>query len=164
MTTAPASAKKLTATEVAALLSAELIGSSDAEFGQVQDLKTATANEVSFFRSAPNEMGKSPSESDYQTLRQSGAGLILVDAHCPPPKQCHIKVDDPGLAATILAQFWQCRRRKLTAQIHPSAVIDPSADVAPSAFIGANCVIGANVKIGANTILHPAVVVYDDVQ
>jgi UDP-3-O-[3-hydroxymyristoyl] glucosamine N-acyltransferase len=163
MTSAPPSTKTLTATEIASMLGGELCGASDAKFGQVQDIKTAQANEVAFFKSTPNEMGQHPSEEDFAAMRDSAAGLLLVDANCPAPKHCHIKVDSPSLAATIMAQFWQSRRAHCQPGIHPSAVIEDGAQIADSAYIGPNCVIGKNSTVGADCILHASVVLYDNV-
>ena len=163
MTSAPPSTKTLTADEIASMLDGELCGASDAKFGQVQDIKTAQANEVAFFKSTPNEMGQHPSEEDFATMRDSAAGLLLVDANCPAPKHCHIKVDSPSLAATIMAQFWQSRRAHCQPGIHPTAVIEDGAQVAVSAYIGPNCVIGKNSTVGADCILHANVVLYDNV-
>ena len=163
MTSAPPSTKTLTATEIASMLGGTLCGASDAKFGQVQDIKTAQANEVAFFKSTPNEMGQHPSEDDFQAMRDSAAGLLLVDANCPEPKHCHIQVDNPSLAATIMAQFWQSRRAYCKPGIHPTAVIEDGAQVAASAYIGPNCVIGKNSTVGADCILHANVVLYDNV-
>jgi UDP-3-O-[3-hydroxymyristoyl] glucosamine N-acyltransferase len=55
-------------------------------------------------------------------------------------------------------------KRHLTAGIHPTAVIDPTAELAAGIHVGAHVVIGANCKIGADCIIHPAVVVYPDVE
>ena len=163
MTFTPASAKTLTADEISSMLAGELCGSSDAVFGQVQDLKVAQANEVAFFSSKPNEMGQHPSDDDFQAMRGSKAGLLLIDKKCPSPSQCHIKVENPGLAATIMAQFWQSRRAAFTAGIHPSAVIEDGAQVAASAYVGPNCVVGKNSTVGADCILYANVVLYDNV-
>jgi len=163
MTSAPASAKTLTANEIASMLGGELVGDSDVQFSQVQSIKNAQANEVAFFMSTPNEMGQHPSDQDFQAMRDSTAGLLLVDANCPTPTHCHIKVDNPSLAATIMAQFWQCRRAQYAAGIHPSAVIEDGAQVAASAYIGPQCVIGTNSTVGENCVLYASVVLYDNV-
>ncbi|MFT7517270.1 MAG: UDP-3-O-[3-hydroxymyristoyl] glucosamine N-acyltransferase [Myxococcota bacterium] len=163
MTPAPASAKTLTAKEIASMLGGELCGASDQSFGQVQDIKIATANEIAFFRSTPNEMGQHPSEDDFTAMRASTAGLVLVDKSCPSPPACHIKVDNPSLAATLMAQFWQSRRRQYRSGIHPSAVIEDGAHVAASAYIGPQCVVGKNSVVGENCILYAGVVLYDNV-
>ena len=149
MPSAPPSTKTLTATEIASMLGGELCGASDAKFGQVQDIKTAQANEVAFFKSTPNEMGQHPSEEDFVAMRDSAAGLLLVDVNCPSPPQCHIQVDNPSLAATIMAQFWQSRRAHCKPGIHPTAVIEDGAQVAGSAqeFGGAWVLINDETRV-----------------
>ncbi|MBC8369184.1 MAG: UDP-3-O-(3-hydroxymyristoyl)glucosamine N-acyltransferase [Planctomycetes bacterium] len=163
MTSAPASAKTLTATEIASMLGGELVGDSDALFGQVQDIKNAQSNEVAFFKSAPNEMGQHPSEEEFQAMRNSDAGLMIVDKNCPSPPACHIKLDNPALGATLLAQFWQSRRRHCAPGVHPSAVIEDGAQIADSAHVGPLCVVGKNSVVGENCILYPGVVLYENV-
>jgi UDP-3-O-[3-hydroxymyristoyl] glucosamine N-acyltransferase len=48
--------------------------------------------------------------------------------------------------------------------IHPSAQVDPTAVLGEGVHVGALAVIGARTRVGARTILHPHVVLYEDVE
>jgi len=69
---------------------------------------------------------------------------------------------NPRLAfAEALDQLYP--RSRPLAEIHPTAVLDDQAVVGPGTSVGARVCIGANSRIGAQCILHPGVVIYDDV-
>ena len=69
---------------------------------------------------------------------------------------------NPRLAfAEALEQLYP--RRRPQANIHSTAVLDDQAVVGPGTAVGARVCIGANSRIGADCILHPGVVIYDDV-
>ena len=69
---------------------------------------------------------------------------------------------NPRLAfAEALDQLYP--RRRPPADIHPTAVLDSQAVVGPGTSVGPRVCIGANSRIGAQCILHPGVVIYDDV-
>ena len=50
--------------------------------------------------------------------------------------------------------------RKITANIHPSAVVAPSARIADGVEIGPYCVIGENVEIGEDSVIGPHAVIH----
>ena len=54
-------------------------------------------------------------------------------------------------------------RKRPQAEIHSSAVLDDQAVVGPGTAVGPRVCIGANSRVGADCILHPGVVIYDDV-
>jgi UDP-3-O-[3-hydroxymyristoyl] glucosamine N-acyltransferase len=99
--------------------------------------------------------------------RSTRAGAIVVSRKVklpvrpgPPPV---LVVDDADLAmATVLGLFAPPVPR-------PDAGIDPAAHVAPSALVGEGCrigplvVVGKRSRIGRNTVLHPGVVIGDEV-
>ena len=69
---------------------------------------------------------------------------------------------DPRLAFAEALDQLMPRQRPL-AEIHPSAVIDERAVVGAGTAIGARVCIGAGSRVGADCVLHPGVVLYDDV-
>jgi UDP-3-O-[3-hydroxymyristoyl] glucosamine N-acyltransferase len=48
--------------------------------------------------------------------------------------------------------------------VHASAVVDPTATLGAGVHVGALVVVGARARIGARSVLHPGVVLYEDVQ
>ena len=69
---------------------------------------------------------------------------------------------DPRLAFAEALDQLHPRQRPL-AGIHPTAVMDPRAVVGQGSFVAARVCIGAGSRIGVDCILHPGVVIYDDV-
>ena len=71
-------------------------------------------------------------------------------------------VSDPRLA---FAEALDCLhpRQRPQAEIHPTAVIDERAVVGPGTAVAARVCIGAGSRVGADCIVHPGVVIYDDV-
>jgi UDP-3-O-[3-hydroxymyristoyl] glucosamine N-acyltransferase len=47
--------------------------------------------------------------------------------------------------------------------VHPTAVVAADARVDPTACVGAHVVVGPRSRIGARSVLHPCVVLYEDV-
>ena len=69
---------------------------------------------------------------------------------------------DPRLAFAEALDQLKPRQRPL-AEIHPTAVIDARAVVGAGTAIAARVCIGAGSRVGADCVLHPGVVIYDDV-
>ena len=69
---------------------------------------------------------------------------------------------DPRLAFAEALDQLMPRQRPL-AEIHPTAVIDERAVVGAGTAVAARVCIGAGSRVGADCVLHPGVVIYDDV-
>ena len=69
---------------------------------------------------------------------------------------------DPRLAFAEALDQLTPRQRPL-AEIHPTAVIDERAVVGAGTAVAARVCIGAGSRVGADCVLHPGVVIYDDV-
>ena len=69
---------------------------------------------------------------------------------------------DPRLAFAEALDQLAPRQRPL-AEIHPTAVIDERAVVGAGTAVAARVCIGAGSRVGADCVLHPGVVIYDDV-
>ena len=101
-------------------------------------------------------------------LGASGAGALLL-----PDQQDLIDLAsehgiafavfaDPRLAFAEALDQLHPRRRPL-AEIHPSAVIDERAVVGPGSAVAPRVCIGEGSRVGSDCVLHPGVVIYDDV-
>ena len=108
--TAPSPGQPLSGAEVAALVGGTLEGEAPGPFAHVRDLASATPSDVVFFRSGPNEMGRPPAESEFEALAASEAGLRLVDAGTEVGQHPCVRVENPGLAAALLAQHFEWKR------------------------------------------------------
>lgn len=160
--TAPSPGQPLSGAEVAALVGGTLEGEAPGPFAHVRDLASATPSDVVFFRSGPNEMGRPPAESEFEALAASEAGLRLVDAGTEVGQHPCVRVENPGLAAALLAQHFEWKRPLYPAGIHPSAVVEEGAQVDPSASLGPGCVIRSGAKVEVGAVLVAQVYVGED--
>jgi len=170
----------LTASQIAELVSGQLEGETEQVFTHVMDVAHAAAEHVVFFRQGIDTMGRSPSQDEVQEFLDCKAGLALVDdtvesATCPI-----VRVENPSLAAAIVARHFEIPRQ-FEAGIHASAVVAADAQVDPSVSVGPLCVVssgavigagavlvaqvhvGPGVVIGPQTIIHPHVSIYERV-
>lgn len=124
----------------------------------IAPLDEAGPGDLSFLHaSAPREMRKLRAIAS-----QSKSGAVLVSKVQNEMPGLQIVVDHPLIAIIKVAKFLY-KKSTPRVGIHSSAVVDPSAKVHPTAKIGALAVIGAYVEIGENTVIHPHVVLYDNV-
>jgi UDP-3-O-[3-hydroxymyristoyl] glucosamine N-acyltransferase len=170
----------LTAAQIAALVAGELEGETAQVFTHVMDIEHAESAHVVFFRQGMDTMGRSPSQSEVQEFLECNAGLALVDdtvarSACPV-----VRVENPSLAAAILARHFDVPQAYETG-VHASAVVAADAQIDPSASVGPLCVVASGAVIGAGavliaqvhvgpgavigpqTILHPHVAIYERV-
>ncbi len=162
--------KKLTAGELAKMLSAELVGNNDAEFFGVASLSEAKANEVSFLGN----------KKYLDMVAKSDAVTILVPTEfdgIPAKGRAFIKCDDPTSAFSTAIDFFAASPVEYKPGIHPTAVIADSVKIGPDCHIGAytvieegavigkksiicaNTYIGHEVKIGSECKIYPGVVI-----
>ncbi len=160
------------AADIAAQVSATLIGAPDRCVDRVASISSAGARDLAYF-SGPRR-GVNP--------KVCAAGIIVCrsqDADLMPPQATLILVSNPQIAFIDIVA-WMLPRKKTYFGIDPSAIIHPTARLAegvavgPLAIIGAGChisagvligpgsVIGQNVCIGADTELVARVTVLDD--
>ena len=150
--------------EIAKLVSGEVIGSGEAEIDAAADIHRAGAREISFIENPAQFNG-------------SAAGCLLVPNDFSGNWGCAaIRVKNPKLAFALIAEQLYPRKQREPG-IHPTAIIGRNPTIADGVFIGAYacigddvCIeanaqiltgakIGDGVKIGAETILHPNVFV-----
>ncbi|HVG37641.1 MAG TPA: LpxD N-terminal domain-containing protein, partial [Pyrinomonadaceae bacterium] len=158
---------------VAAL--AELVG------GQVVgEAHTIIAGVASLANAGEGEIAFLEDEKLIAEAERSGASCVIVPPHVEFAFPCLIKVARPKLAFALIARELY-RAPPVQGGIHPTAVVAPSAAIDAEAHVGpyaqigeraqigartsisAHCAIGADVYVGADSVLHPRVVLYDDV-
>ena len=166
--------ESVSADELAELVGGRIVGDATLLVGRVADLKTATAEDLSYVEDSKH----------FEGARNSEAGCLIVPEQFLAEEPSHAKtlivVDKPKLAfALAAARLHPPLTREPT--IHPTAVIAETADVALTAYVGphvcigerarvgtnsrleAGVVIGANATVGDDCVLHPTVVLYDGV-
>ncbi len=158
--------------EIAAHISAEVVGDPTRTVSGLGSLGTAKGDELSHLSSA----------SYRKLLPETRAGVVILSAQDVADCPCTaLVVENPYLA---FAQASQLFRKEVPIQpgVHPTATVDPSCTLADEVAIGPNVVIGpdtrvgrgaqiqANTTVGArcnlgdDTVLHPNVTLYSDVR
>jgi UDP-3-O-[3-hydroxymyristoyl] glucosamine N-acyltransferase len=157
--------------ELAALLSAELLGPADIGVHGVAALDDAAQGDLTFVRSDRYAARWAKSRASAAIVSRG----VAVEAG---EGRAVLLVEDADRAMVALLEVAADRMPKpeRAPGVHPSAVVDPGASVDPSVSVGAgavigagvrigpgsvvgpNCVIEAGVRIGAETLLHPHVV------
>ncbi|MCA6070448.1 MAG: UDP-3-O-(3-hydroxymyristoyl)glucosamine N-acyltransferase [Endomicrobium sp.] len=149
---------KLTASELVAIVSGELIGDKDILLTGVNCLVEAKANEISFLGSL-----KYLSEA-----LKTEAGVVLVASDTDASKfkgKNIIKVENPQYAyGLVLSIVEKERLETIEKNIHVSASISEKAKVGKDAYIGQNVVIEAGSEIGDNARIFPNVYIGKDVK
>lgn len=157
--------------ELAALVSGEVLGEPSTPIVGVSGLEQAKAGQLSFFG---NQKYK-------KQLAASAASAVLVPRDCPPSERgvAFVRVDNPHLAFARVAQEFAPRRVFAagvaagahvhssasiagTATVQAGATICAGAHVGARSVIGPGCYVGARARIGDDTVLIANVSVLDD--
>ncbi|MDR3256287.1 MAG: UDP-3-O-(3-hydroxymyristoyl)glucosamine N-acyltransferase [Endomicrobium sp.] len=165
---------KLTASELAVIVSGELIGDKSVVLTGVNGLSAAKKNEISF-------LGNLKYLSD-ALKTDAGAIFISVDTDISQFESKNIiKVSNPQYAYSIVLGIIEKERLgSIKKNIHKSSFIADGVKIGKDAYIGQNVVIeveseigdnakifpnvyiGRNVKIGNDCIIYPNVVIRED--
>lgn len=138
---------RISLSDIARLLEAELVGDADKIITGINNLQDADDAEITFLASKSYE----------KFLSSCGAGAILLKPEAADQFQGNkLLCPDPYLAYARLSALFTPRQR-VPEGIHPSAVVHASAQVDPTACIGPQCVIEAGAIIGARTELTAGV-------
>ncbi len=156
-------ARRLSATEVAALTGGQLVGPGDVAVSGIAPLDRAGPDDLSFLAG----------RRYLPYFQRSRAGIVLcrsdLSAQAPEGPACRVVVRDPHVAllSVVPALYpepaWE-------PGVHPTAVIGRSATwrepvaIGPYAVVGRGARLGKNVRIGAGCVLGDGVEVGDDVQ
>ena len=149
-------AKKFTVQELSELLNGKLIGETDRQISEPEQIESANTNSITFI-GAKKYIG---------LWEKSKAAAAIVDRSLgltnPGENKAFIEVDNADLAMAQLLDLFIPEPVKLLSGIHPSATLSATAEIKESAIIGANVYIGNNVTIGNNAIIYPNVTILDD--
>jgi UDP-3-O-[3-hydroxymyristoyl] glucosamine N-acyltransferase len=143
----------ISAGDLAAMLTGELVGPADTVLTGIQSLESAGPNDLSFVRS----------EAFTKSAKSSKAGAMLVAKGVDLSELSQtaiITVDNPdeslvGLLSTLRIQ----RFGEPDTGIHPSAVIHESAALHETVTVGPNAVIESGVEIGEHTRIDAGAVI-----
>jgi UDP-3-O-[3-hydroxymyristoyl] glucosamine N-acyltransferase len=142
---------KLTACELAKIVSGELIGTADIVLTGVNSLSSAKENEISFLGNLKY----------LQEALTTKAGAILVAFDTDVSKfqgKNIIRVENPQYSYSIVLGLIEKERlEKIEIKVHSSASISDSAIIGANSYIGQNVVIEKDVKIGSNAKIFPNV-------
>lgn len=142
----------MTAQQIAEAVKGTVKGDSTKIVKNVNSLKLATAEEVSFL-SNPKYL---------KQLATTKAGVILVskEQDCEPiENQTFVLCDNPDRAFTILCNMFAPDPVSWGSGIHPTAYVHPTAKIGEGTVIGANAVVEEGAVIGKNTVIAPCVYV-----
>ncbi|MEX2353023.1 MAG: UDP-3-O-(3-hydroxymyristoyl)glucosamine N-acyltransferase [Gammaproteobacteria bacterium] len=135
--------------EIADVIRADVIGDPDREITGVATLKSAGADQLSFF-----------ANRRYSRYLKTTRAAAVVLGH-EDAEQCPVSalVSSEPYLAFVKAVRYLNPEPDINPGLHPSAIICSSAKVGSGASIGANAWIGDNVVIGDNTLIGPGCVI-----
>jgi len=164
--------QKMTVSELAELVSGNVVGIGSTVIERIANLDTAGEHEIAYV----------DNEKFFELAERSNASCLIVpqQARIGSQTAALIEVANPKLAFAIIGAALH-PPKQLDALVHQSATIAETADIALTAYIGAHVnigeysrvdsstriesgvVIGDNVSIGSGCVIHPNVVLYDGV-
>ncbi|MEM7410663.1 MAG: UDP-3-O-(3-hydroxymyristoyl)glucosamine N-acyltransferase [Myxococcota bacterium] len=144
---------KLRLGDLAAELALPLEGDPDRTVTGVASLEEAGPDDLVFARtSAMNE-----------ALAVCPAQAVVAGEDVDVGDRTALRSDDPGRDFFHAAGLLLPDPRP-PAGVDSNATVHPEAEVDPSAAIGPHCAVGAGARVGARSVLHPGVVLYDNVE
>lgn len=133
-------------TQIAKLISAEIVGDHQKEIKAIKALEEAGDNDISFFNN----------KKYIEVFKTSKAGACIVakDQAAVNSSMTLLKVENPYFAyAQLLDIFYKPNGQK-DPQISSSSYIAKTAKIGAGCYIGHNVVIEDEVEIGENTIIE----------
>lgn len=147
---------KLTISQLAERLGAELVGDGSGQISAVGSIEKAGENEVAFIRGSKENHVRYGTYIDLRYLsavRQSLAGAVIVGMRIEDLDKPQLIVNNVDSALIEALNIFAPKLKPLAEGIDPSAQVADSARIAKSAAIGACAVIGDGVAIGANSVI-----------
>jgi UDP-3-O-[3-hydroxymyristoyl] glucosamine N-acyltransferase len=133
---------KITLKDLAAKISAELVGDGSIDISGVAAAESAGPSDISF------------ADSKHIAKAASSAAVAVIvaakSAELPKPQLVVANIDK-ALIATL--HIFAPQLAAPPAGIHPTALIDKTAVISPTASIGPHVVIGPNARVGEKTVL-----------
>ncbi len=136
--------------EIARLISAELIGDGDVEIERVAELTKASRGEIAFAENAASA-----------ELSTAACLIVTTDVDSVRDRPV-IRVANPKLAFSQVAEKLHPQKKR-AAEIHLSAVIASSAVLGKDVFVGAFVCVGENSRVGIGSQLRAGVKIGDNV-
>ncbi len=141
--------RKVAIKVLAELVSANVVGETDAMVSGIATLENAARGDLCFFSN----------RKYFKYLASTSATVVILHqndvVNCPVNA---LVVDDPYLAYAKIAAFLTEQNINNT-DIHCSAVIHDTASLGKNVVIGANAVISKEVSIGDNTVIQSGSVI-----
>jgi UDP-3-O-[3-hydroxymyristoyl] glucosamine N-acyltransferase len=146
--------------EIAGILSGEVIGNGDAEISGVGKIESAVSSEITFIAN--------PIYEKFYLTTQAGAIIVSRSFTVKDSDKREVplvRVDDPYRAFVILLDKFDIKTELQKVGIHDSAVIADSAEISSGEVrIGANCFIGEKCRIGKRVSILPNCVLLSEVE
>ena len=142
----------LTIAQLAAAISAEVVGDGSRTVSAARALEDAGPGDVSFL-SNPKYI---------KQLESTRAAAVIVSPAVNSDGITLLKAKDPYYAFAQTVVKLHGYRKHPHGGIHPSAYVDPTASVGDGTILYPGVYVGPRARIGHDCILYPNVVVYDD--
>src|SRR5437660_4912420 len=116
---------EFTASELAARISARVVGDGRAAIRSVASLETASEGEIAYVED----------EKFFEAAKNSQASCLIVPVGAAIDSACRIEVENPKLAFAMIARILHPPKMR-ERNIHPTASIAANAEIALEVFIG----------------------------
>ena len=147
---------KLTVSQLAERLGAELVGNGSGQISAVGTTETASENEVAFVRGSNKNhvhYGTAADGRHLSAVKQSLAGAVITGMRIEDLDKPQLIVNNVNAALIEALNIFAPNLKPLTEGIDPSAKVADSARIANSAAIGAYVVIEDGAEIGPNSVI-----------
>ncbi|HTW95971.1 MAG TPA: UDP-3-O-(3-hydroxymyristoyl)glucosamine N-acyltransferase [Tepidisphaeraceae bacterium] len=143
---------KLTLTELAKNIGAQLKGNPSLEISGVAALEEAGPDQVSFLSNPKYE----------KQLQSTQAGAVIVGLGTQSDRLNLLHTNDPYFSFAKAVIALHGHRVHPFAGVHPKAAVEETATIGEGTVIYPGAYVGPRVRIGRDCILYPNVVVYED--
>lgn len=143
---------KITVSEIAQIIKAQLIGDGNAEVTGVNAFGAANSSQITF----------ASDEKLLDTISACKAAAVIVKNKVQSPVPLLV-VDNVEKALIETLKQFMPKLDKPPAGIHKTAVVEDGADIDPTASIGATALIKKGAKIGAGTVIAAGCKIGQDV-
>jgi len=147
---------KLTVSQLAERLGAELVGDGSGQISAVGSIETAGENEVAFVRGSKKNrlyFGTAADGRHLAAVKQSLAGAVIAGRQIEDLDKPQLIVKNVNAALIEALNIFAPKLKPVTEGIDPSANVADSAKIANSAAIGACAVIEDGAEIGPNSVI-----------
>ncbi len=144
--------ENLTLSEIAGSIGAELQGDGDRTISGVASLKSASAEQISFFEN----------ERYAEDLEATQAAAVILGPKVRARDGLNVlRVEQPGVAWTMVVELFHPYARRFT-DISPAAFVGEDCQIGADVGVGPGASIGNRVKIGSGSEIYPGATIGDD--